>query len=200
MKVYAKDNSGDPASPINDRLDGLFFLASVVDGSTTGEPRPESQFGSVRLLVPVRALFETAPNLYFADFYCMRSPNYHYVTLVMTRTGSSADAFCRDRLLRLNVYNPKENPFLYDDECRWYVAAASGLTVELLYTENVDVGDLVARAGASIQRGIHPIGKGHTTPGGVPKNPFCTTCNLYPLDDQVGSTFERQPVSVGPSF
>src|SRR5688572_928787 len=63
MKPYPKDNSGDPRSPINGRIDGLFFMASVQPGSKKGEPIRESAFGKHRILVPVEELLEKAPNL-----------------------------------------------------------------------------------------------------------------------------------------
>ena len=176
MEVYDKDPSGDPASPINGQIQGLFFLASVERGSTIGEPNRASQFGDTRLLVPVEEIMALAPNLYFVDYYCMRGMN-HYVTLVMTKSGSEADQYCEPRLLKLDALN---NPFLFYSHSRriWFVSAAPGLIVELLYTENIDIRYFCTYHGAQIKRNIPPIGKGRSTPGGLKKNSNCTQCNL----------------------
>src|ERR1700733_5139423 len=86
MKTYEKDNSGDPASPINLRLMGLSFTASVRAGSTTGLPIPVSPFGNTRLHVPATELLKKTHNLYFSDFYCHgRQSRLHHVMLVLTR-------------------------------------------------------------------------------------------------------------------
>lgn len=173
MEVYVKDNSGDPGSPINGRIHGLFFMASVQRGSQTGEPDRWSAFGSCRLCIPVEELLLTAPRLYFADFYCMRSNKRHYVTLVMTKPGSSADRFCADRLLSLKVVYPNCNPFLFEDFCgQFRVSAKNNLYVEVLYTEDIDVRD------HKLDHGVKTFGKGRSTKGGRPKNVNCDKCSL----------------------
>ena len=95
MEVYVENKNGDPASVINGRLHGLFFCTNI--DFCTGLPMTMTNFESRRLLVPVDEMFMSAPNLYFADFYC-NFAHPHYATLVMARTGSVADAFCRNRL------------------------------------------------------------------------------------------------------
>lgn len=47
MKTYIKDPSGDPASPINGKINGLFFMAK----NHNGEPPNYSVFGPIRLQV-----------------------------------------------------------------------------------------------------------------------------------------------------
>lgn len=174
MEVYIKDNSGDPGSPINGKLNGLFFMASVEPGTVTGVPVARSAFGSTRLLVRTTELLSTTPNVYFADFYCMRG-QYHYVTLVLTKPYSENDRFCANRLLRLSLHDKTSNPFLfYDDRGQLRVSTRDHLHVELLFTENFDLN----RYRSTLQRYTPLIGKGQTTPGGIPKNPTCTTCNL----------------------
>ena len=66
MQVYRKDHHGDPKSPINDRINGLFFSTNVLYGTT--EPIPWSVFGDTRLLIPMEQLHRKCPNLWFADF------------------------------------------------------------------------------------------------------------------------------------
>jgi hypothetical protein len=108
MKVYAKDPSGDQASPINGRIDGLFFMAEVEPGSTRGEPVRVSPFGGTRMTVPVDVMLAAAPRLYFADYYCMRG-RFHYITLVMCKAGSTPDEFCAEHLLKLDVNDTVNN-------------------------------------------------------------------------------------------
>jgi hypothetical protein len=170
MKVYEKDDSGDPASSINGKIKGLFFMAKNVNG----QPPPESAFGEVRLQVPAPVLIGAAPNLYFADFYCMRG-RLHYVTLVMTKPGSQADRFCSERLMRLDVTN---NPFLFSRGQQIYCNDTYHLLVELFYTEDVDVNYVVKNCRARLLFDIPTVGRGRSTPGGIPKNQFCQTCNL----------------------
>src|SRR6218665_547232 len=157
MEVYVKDNSGDPGCPINGRIQGLFFMASVQRGSQTGEPDRRSAFGSCRLRIAVEQILNSTPNLYFADFYCMRSNKIHYVTLVATRPGSIADRLCADRLLALGVVYPNCNPFLYEDFCgEFRVSAKNKLYVELLYTEGIDIREY------QLEQGLRTFGKGHS--------------------------------------
>lgn len=174
MEVYIKDNSGDRGSPINGQIKGLFFMATVEPGSTTGQPTRVSAFGGTRLLIPAETLLGMAPNLYFADFYCMRG-RFHYVTLVMTRHGSEADTYCSQRLPQLSVHDRSRNPFLfYDDYSQLQVSTRDHLHVELLFTEDLDIN----RYRYELQPNTPLIGKGQTTPGGLPKNANCYICNL----------------------
>jgi Phytanoyl-CoA hydroxylase-interacting protein C-terminus len=175
MDIYVKDNSGDQASPINSQLNGLFFMAKNVNGN----PPRDSPFGRIRLQVPAEVLLDLAPNLYFTDFYCMRG-SMHYVTLVMTKPNSTADLFCRDRLLQLDINDRLKNPFLFRHRGKLYTANRKKLNIELFYTEDIDVNVLVADHGARVIKDV-PVPKnckGRSTPGGVPKNKTCTLCNL----------------------
>jgi len=174
MKPYPKDNSGDPRSPINGRIDGLFFMASVKPGSKKGEPIPDSAFGNTRILVPVEELLAKAPNLYFTDFYCMGGKR-HYVTLVMTRPGSKWDKFCANRLLSLSLSDRSSNPFLFCDDStrRLHVSSKNQLFVELLFTEELDISGYKRK-----RTRIADNCRGHSKNGGKPKNPDCRICNL----------------------
>lgn len=172
MEVYIKDNSGDAGSPINLTIKGTFFMASVRPGSN-GEPIKVSCFGSARICIPVEQLLELAPNLYFADFYCMKS-TIHQVTLVLTKPGSDADNFCVQHLLPLNINNPTESPFIFFDAAgQLRVATRDHLVVEVLFTENVNISQYPVST-------VPTAGKGSSTPGGIPKNSECTLCNLQP--------------------
>jgi len=172
MEVYVKDNSGDQASPINGRIDGLFFMANNVNG----QPPLTSPFGPRRFQVPAKFLLEAAPNVYFVDFYCMHGRD-HYVTLVATRPGSKVDYFCIHRLLPVDLNDSDTNPFLFWEDGCLYVTCHSNLQVEILYTEDIDIYEWMTYGGAVILD-VTSVCKGSSTPGGVPKNRNCLMCNL----------------------
>jgi len=172
MKAYTKDNSGDQGSPINGKLDGLFFMANNING----KPPSTSPFGPRRFQVPAEFLFESAPNVYFVDFYCMRGRD-HYITLVATYPGSKADRFCLRRLLPIDLTNSASNPFLFWENDCLYVTCHSNLQVEILYTEDIDIYEWIDYGGA-VMLDVTSVCKGSSTPGGVPKNPNCSVCNL----------------------
>lgn len=173
MEVYTKDNSGDPASPINGRIDGLFFMAK----NKNGVPPRYSYFGPVRLQVPASELLQMAPNLYFADFYCMQG-SIHQVTLVMTKPGSKSDEFCRAKLLPLSLTDKQNNPFLFLNGVDLLTNNKKKLEVELLYTENIDVVDLSSCHNAILSF-TKTKGRGHSRPEGIRKNPKCLICNVH---------------------
>lgn len=180
MVVLPKDNSGDPGSPINGgRLKGLFFMASVDRWSSCGDPIPVSPFGSARICVDADRLVNESLNVYFTDFYCMsmKPDSYHYVTLVVTKPDSEADLFCARRLVRINLTDQSQNPFLFLDQShRLHVTARSSLLVEVFYTEDLDIGEYEEK----LEHGVRTVGTGSTSKDGIPKYPFCKTCNLYP--------------------
>ena len=173
MKIYRKDNSGDPASPINGNIDGLFFMAK----NKNGIPPRYSYFGPIRLQVPSWVLLQMAPNLYFADFYCMRG-SVHQVTLVMTKPGSISDEFCREKELpQLSLTDRQNNPFLFQSGGRLLTNNKKKLEVELLYTEDINVVKLQSQHNAVLSR-TETKGRGHSKPDGIPKNPNCAICNV----------------------
>jgi hypothetical protein len=182
MQVYSKDHSGDPASPINGKIDGLFFMASVENGSMCGEAMRTFAFGNTRLQIPIKVLFDMACNMYFANFYCMRCIS-HQVTLVLARPGSAADRFCKHKNLvplRWSKRDVSRNPFLFctgKSNKTFHVGTASNLVVEVLFTEDISMQDIQAR-GAEMKYNIPTIGRGRSTEGGIPKNPRCAVCNL----------------------
>ena len=175
MEVYKKDNSGDPASPINGQIKGLFFMAKNING----RPPEDSPFGEIRIQIPADVLLSMAPNLYFVDFYCM-SGKTHYVTLVMTKQGSLTDSYCREKLLALDHDNPHDNPFLFRQGSRWYVNVTPYILVELFYTEDINIFEMNNEYGAILRNNIPPPPncRGRSTLGGKPKNSSCPQCNL----------------------
>jgi len=174
MEVYKKDNSGDPASPINGKIDGLFFMAK----NKNGVPPRYSYFGRKRLQVPANVLLYMVPNLYFADFYCMQG-SIHQVTLVMTKPGSKSDDFCREKLLPLSLTDRQNNPFLFHCGEQLFTSNKKKLEVELLFTDDINVGHLLQHCGAFFSR-TETKGHGHSRPRGIPKNPKCRICNVPP--------------------
>ena len=169
MKVYRKDANGDSASIINDgALDGLFFSTSV-------PPNTMSHFGRRRVLIPASEMIKHDSRLYFADFYC----NYraHYITVVLTRPGTPADQFCRDRLLPLDLAG---NKFITRDpqsgSVRVHVSpghhtSPQALWIELFCTDNVDLS-------ASYCTFMTVPSTGTSRPNGLPKRLGCRHCNL----------------------
>lgn len=169
MRKIMKDHGGDPSSPINSNLSGLFFMARNSDG----EPPPFSYFGPARIQIRADELFRSAPNLYFTDFYCLSRGSWHYVTVVMTRTGSCADLFCRSHLIPLNSAS---NPFLFVKNGQIYTSNRCNFDVEVFYTEDLNINEL-EMTGKAIMKTVITSGQGHSTPGGKPKCQFCPICN-----------------------
>ena len=174
MEVYIKDNNGDPGCPINGQIQGLFFAVRP-EPSTMNIP-DISPFGDTRIKIPIRKLLQPETKFYFADFYCISDK--HYVTIVATRPNSLADKFCEKYLLKLSLENNpffKQKPFIpffhgiY--EPAFYCCREP--RVEILYTENIDL-----RQNYILWEKVRTIGRGSSTPGGIPKRPFCRLCNL----------------------
>jgi len=94
MQPYIKDNNGDQACPINNKINGLFF------GLGNSLPAT-SPFGSHRFIIDVDRLLLPTSKLYFADFYC--STKNHYVTLVVCTDGTDADMYCHGQLPQLDL-------------------------------------------------------------------------------------------------
>jgi len=163
MSTIMKDHGGDPRSPINGQLRGLFFLAN----NDFGKPPSYSFFGPARIQIRADELFRLAPNLYFADFYCMGGGfvRRHYVIVVMTKTDSSADLFCRQNLVPLDHAN---NPFLFFNSGRLYTSGAYNFDVEVFFTENLNITELQNSGKAHITT-VATRGQGHSTLGGKKK-------------------------------
>ena len=167
MYASSKDASGDERSPINGKLKGLSFCPNV--DAYTLEPPTMSPFGNTRLSIPFRELLDTC-NLYFTDFYCMKATGPHYITLVAAEKDSKSDTFGKISLL---PFDPREpNRFLYTFEDQGSVTAHTW--IELFYTENIDLNTIASRGG--VISTTDDLGK--FVPGGIPKNPWCSRCNL----------------------
>ena len=186
MEVYIKDNNGDPGCPINGQIKGLFFAVRP-EPSTFNIP-DESLFGNTRIFLKIEKLIQPHVKIYFADFWCHK--NIHHATLVATKQNSKADKFCEEYLVKLNMRN---NPFFYKDSVtdhRYGVTESvfyccKEPRVEILYTENIDLNkDYI-----QWRRNVPTIGRGSSTPGGIPKQESCNTCNLYPPSSLTGNTF-----------
>ena len=172
MKVYWKDDNGDPRSPINGRIKGLFFATGV--DQDTGRPPGMSPFGSKRVSIPAKTMM-THSNLYFADFYCKKANGPHYVTLVLTKQGSETDGFCEENLKSLVIRN---NDFLWRSSTK-KVHVTSKVSVEVFYTEDIDLSTLKYPI-----KSVKVIGRGSSTPGGIEKNSDCPECNLGDESDE----------------
>ena len=175
MEVYDKDHSGDPGSPTNGQIQGLFFSTAV--NPKTGALPKVSPFGNMRLILPVERFVTDMNNLYFTDFYCHKKK--HLVTLVVTRKGSLADNFCASNLIKLPfIPQGNENPFFFRNQITGEHYCSKKVTVEVLFTENVDLVQEL-RLDKNCLRYVRPTGRGSSRPDSKPKNPNCKLCNLY---------------------
>ena len=181
MKPYLKDSNGDKRSPINGRIKGLFFSANV--DFRTGQPPTSSPYGSQRLHIIAHELLNWNTNLYFADFYC-RSQLTHHVTLVITKYGSTADKFCAQHLYELDK---RHNLFVRVDGSSVQVTG-SGVWVELLYTENVDIDDVI-----STHAGRFSFVTCNGRAGALSKSQTCPYCNIAEID--IDSSFANLNIS-----
>ncbi|XP_061167012.1 phytanoyl-CoA hydroxylase-interacting protein-like [Saccostrea echinata] len=169
MIPYLKNSNGDPRSPINGNIHGLFFNCSIDKMSL--QPPTFSYFGNERLTIAPYVIYNAWKNVYFADFYCHYGT--HYVTLVITSSGSDADVFCkRHHLVRLK---PKNNPFLTVINSKLLVTL--GVNVELFYTNSINISSILADNLGKFTF-IQSRGRGHSKLKGIPKNPECHICNL----------------------
>ena len=174
METYIKDASGDLRSPINGRLCGLFFLATV---NSYGRPFPYSPFGDQRILVSTEEVLNLAPNMFFADFHCMQNKqNIHHVTIVLTKPGSRVDRFCRRSLPRLDL---SDNPFFYEDDGHIWVSSA--VFVNVFVTEDMELNSMINRGDAKIKYPVQIRGQGKTSQGGNYglKTANCEHCDIF---------------------
>ncbi|XP_071115344.1 phytanoyl-CoA hydroxylase-interacting protein-like [Haliotis cracherodii] len=173
MEPYLKSKGGDPRCPINGKVKGLFFNVTLVDGTLPDK----SPFGDTRVEVPLSEVFDDSANLYFADFYCKPhrrrgdvhiTKRVHYVTLVLTDSGSDADSFCKTHLLKLDLCT---NIYLTKHKLTYRSLDCSGVHVEVMYTNAIDMTgrDLISTG---------TLGQGQSIPGGIAKFVGCSTCNL----------------------
>ena len=179
MEPYKKDSHGDPRSPINvHKLNGLFFNACV-------DPNMNKQsiYGMKRLNIKPTGLVDSSTKLYFADFYCVPGKGFrirpHYVTVIMTISGTSADEFCRNNLVELDVEN---NPFLCirKSDLEMYNMEAldcRGLHLEIYYTNGIKVSNMLGEKTATLQD-VSLMANMTGTRNPKAKSPMCTYCNI----------------------
>lgn len=171
MRPALKDCSGSHGSPINSKLQGVFFSCNTE--FDTGLPPRDSPYGPLRFQIPAGRLLNPSISLYFADFYCMYTA-YHYVVLVLAPVGSEGDAFCRTRLPMLDLAS---NPFLtYGEPPRPgeepVYSHASDVILEVLFTDPVHLD----------QGSVEQISGHHQlmslTTANAKKDPSCKVCNI----------------------
>ena len=78
--------------------------------------------------------------------------------------------------VRLHVFGSVTNRFLFWENGCLYVASHNNLQVEIVYTEDIDMYELMIYGGAVMMYAT-AVCMGSTTPGCVPKNPNCSVCN-----------------------
>ena len=92
------------------------------------------------------------------------------MTLVLTQPGSDIDHFCqRKGLIKLDNKNNKFLRHCTDEE---NVEVTDEMMVEVFYPENLTLPDRESLKDVEI------IGRGTSTPGGIPKHRYCHVCNL----------------------
>jgi hypothetical protein len=173
MQTYIKDNNGDPRSPINERLHGLHFSVNIE--FSTGKPMHYSVYGNTRLCIPAEAMMDACPNVYFADFFCLKK-GVHHVTLVLTRPDSVSDCFCKKHLILLD---PESNPFLRrrenSDGQRCVEVLNNGIWIEVFFTEDID---MRAALGSSVGGKLLRVQQRGKRTGPRPKDITCRFCNV----------------------
>jgi len=185
METYLKDASGDLRSPINGEICGLFFCANV---NKNGKPFPYSPFGDTRVLIRAEEVLRLTPNMFFADFHCMlNNQDIHHVTVVLTKSGSSADQFCKSHLPKLDI---NSNPFLYKEEDGG-IWVTSAVFVDVFVTVDLDLKDMAEREVSEMEYNIPTRGMGKTSQGGEKgvKTEGCGHCDICskPLVDKPDS-------------
>jgi hypothetical protein len=196
MKPYLKDSHGDPRSPINNVINGLFFGTDVNSAKSS-----QSIYGRKRFKISSSKLVTSSTRAYFADFYCVpgrMSPRPHYITIVLTEAGSKADSFCSARLVSLNL---QQNPFFKIERslCGGFVtlvATYDRIYVELLYTEDINIHNVVSAGDASLSN-VTLASYGSEIRHPRSKNSSCTVCNLHVAveSDYLELTFTRLRLS-----
>jgi hypothetical protein len=175
MTTYVKNLHGDPKSPVNGRLRGLFFSASV--DMKTGLPPQTSIYGEQRILISSMRILRWNPNVYFTDFYCVNKA--HYVTLVLAKPGTPSDIFCATHLIRINLY--VDNGICVVDTRSGYLEflVTTGVWVHIMITDDIDI-DLELYHGAMFHA-VNMIGTSRIIHGirvGRRKNSNCAICNI----------------------
>lgn len=170
MEPVMKDRSGDPRSPINCRVWGVFFTAKAKRG-TEGDSLEKSPYGSSCFKVPLEYLIDPdCYNLYFADFYCLGT-GYHYVVLVVAEKDSKADDFCGNILPLLDW---DDNEFLTFSDNSFEVTYSDYCVVEILYTKIVNMMRALKVDGAEMQHNITTCGRRSE----LHKQLTCPECNF----------------------
>ncbi|XP_041375297.1 uncharacterized protein LOC121388130 isoform X2 [Gigantopelta aegis] len=169
MEKYIKDYNGDAGSCINGVIGGLFFSTGL--DSKTKLPPNFSFFGARRLYIPPQKIITKDTNMYFSDFYCHYEQ--HYVTVVVTKSGSHADDFCKGKLPQLDA---QDNRFICTGNFRSFSVTMS-VSVEIFYTEDINISSLVTQSSVSWST-VRIRGRGQSKKYGIPKKENCSICHL----------------------
>ena len=169
MKPYMKDNNGDPGSPINHNINGLFFGATLLRGNMPHT----SPFGNLRFTISIERLLRPNMNVYFADFYCIEKN--HYVTVVVCTPGSDADNFCQSHLPQLDLF---DNPFICISLVDFHAYVSTQVWTEVFITDDVNIWEEMQYGNRCFDL-VPTIGRGSSLKDGLVKNLACKDCNLY---------------------
>lgn len=166
LQPRMKDQSGDPRSPINGQLPGIFFGVNLYRNKLP----TKSPYGNTRFILPLQKIIHSATNIYFADFYCFGPNSPHYIILVVTEKYSDGDKFCSSRLIKLN---PENNPFLVQNGKDYFYGEREKHSpwIEIFYSGAIHLRD------GEIIHNI-PVFRQSKRFGKLIKSPHCTYCNL----------------------
>ncbi len=177
MHKYIKNANGDPGSPINHAIDGLYFHIWV---DANGKPFPRSPYGDIRVVLPLkRMITPEVHNVYFSDFYC--HDIFHKITLVVTERGSPEDKFCEKHLLSLGL-DPFRNPFFFFNPVTDMFYCSLKLKVEIFYCMDIDLTCAFLQTQGCFHYETETTGAIDNykfMPPGKPKNKTCKICNIY---------------------
>ena len=124
-------------SPIHNTLQGVFFSCNLVnDGLQLPNMSP---FGSDRVIIPVTEFADPTLHLFYNSHHYTES-SICYVVLVLAKEGDPYYAYCRDRMIMLNIETNeilkldfKNNSFQYCDP------SAVKIWVEIFVVGNVSL-------------------------------------------------------------
>lgn len=172
MMPYMKSNGGEQGSVLNGRFPGIFFSTSI--DINTKLPSPSSYYGPMRFYIQFAEIFNAHCNIYFADFYCHYKR--HHVTVILTPKMAPYNKYCQKYLVQLDIF---DNPYLclqFDKYQNLTILANMGVTVDVIYTETIDIKDIIRRRVGFFEE-TKTMGRGYIVP--TAKNSSCRICNVH---------------------
>uniref|UniRef100_A0AC35TSK8 PHYHIP_C domain-containing protein n=1 Tax=Rhabditophanes sp. KR3021 TaxID=114890 RepID=A0AC35TSK8_9BILA len=186
LPKHKKDKTGHFANPTIDHIRGVFFAGTV---NKFNEMPEKSPFGDTRFEVEVHKMLNPEKsNIYFSDFYCVRSDyakrnhllsnftetgHRHYITLVVTDKNSYENDFCSRYFEKIDLINGPNLRIIkqLDGNYKYYWNTNSAIATEIFYTPTMSMAD------GKFKRDCKPLAKGCSTANGIGHAKRCTICN-----------------------